>query len=127
MADHDSIDKKALSERDICTKFITPAIREVAGWNDLQFLEEPTLGKIHVRGKGVARGVRDRAGYIIFYKKHLPLAIIETKDKHHEIGAGMQQAVRYSNMLDILLKSAEGERGRLVESVLGSVAGQYGE
>ncbi len=101
MTDHDQIDKKSLSERDICTKFITPAIRDVAGWNDLQFLEEFTLGKIHVRGKRVARGVRDRADYILFYKKQLPLAIIEAKDNNHEIGAGMQQALRYSEMLDI--------------------------
>ena len=27
-----ALDKKSLSERDICTKFITPAIKE-AGWN----------------------------------------------------------------------------------------------
>ena len=101
MIDDSPFDMKALSERDICTKFITPAIRDVAGWNDLQFLEEFTLGKIHVRGKQVARGVRDRADYILFYKKHLPLAIIEAKDNNHEVGAGMQQALRYSEMLDI--------------------------
>ena len=46
-----TLNKKELSERDICTKFITPVIREVAGWNDLQFLQEFTLGKIFVRGK----------------------------------------------------------------------------
>jgi hypothetical protein len=40
MTDHDFIDKKALSERDICTKFITPAIKEVAGWSITQFYEE---------------------------------------------------------------------------------------
>jgi type I site-specific restriction endonuclease len=45
------MNKKDLSERDICTKFITPAIRDVAGWNNLQFFEEFTLGKIYVRGK----------------------------------------------------------------------------
>src|SRR5215208_186534 len=101
MNDRDVIDKKSLSERDICTKFITPAIQNVAGWGISQFLEEFTLGKIHVRGKRVARGVRDRADYILFYKKHLPLAIIEAKDNSHGIGDGMQQALRYSEMLDI--------------------------
>jgi type I site-specific restriction endonuclease len=30
----DTIDKKSLSERDICTKFITPAIKDVAGWDE---------------------------------------------------------------------------------------------
>ena len=96
-----SIDKKSLSERDICTKYITPAIMDVAGWNISQFLEEFTLGKIHVRGQKVARGVRDRADYILFYKKDLPLAIIEAKDNNHEMGAGMQQALRYAEMRDI--------------------------
>ena len=34
------MDKKSLSERDICTKFITPAI-ESAGWDKItQLLEE---------------------------------------------------------------------------------------
>ena len=97
----DTIDKKALSERDICTKFITPAIKEVAGWSIAQFYEEFTLGKIHVRGKRVARGVRDRADYILFYNRDIPLAIIEAKDNNHDMGAGMQQALRYAEMLDI--------------------------
>src|SRR5512137_2034599 len=103
MPDPTPINKKSLSERDICTKFIAPAIRDVAGWGDLQFFEEFTLGKIHVRGKSVGRGVRDRADYILFYKRNfnLPLAIIEAKDNNHDIGAGMQQALRYAEMRDI--------------------------
>jgi type I restriction enzyme R subunit len=47
------MDKKGLSERDICTKFITPAV-EKSGWNRLtQLLEEVSFtdGKIYVRGK----------------------------------------------------------------------------
>lgn len=56
MTDHDPIDKKSLSEHDICTKFITPAIRDVSRWNNLQFFEEFTLGKT-MYGKRVARGL----------------------------------------------------------------------
>lgn len=33
------MDKRQLSERDICTKFITPAIQQ-AGWEQHQFREE---------------------------------------------------------------------------------------
>jgi type I site-specific restriction endonuclease len=47
-----------LSERDICTKFITPALRK-AGWDEtLQIREEVsfTKGRIIVRGKLVSRG-----------------------------------------------------------------------
>lgn len=101
MSDDNAINKKSLSERDICTKFITPAIQNVAGWSISQFYEEFTLGKIHVRGKKVARGVRDRADYILFHSKNQPLAIIEAKDNNHGIGDGMQQALRYAEMLDI--------------------------
>jgi type I restriction enzyme S subunit len=37
------MDKRQLSERDICTKFITPALRR-AGWDEmLQIREEVTL------------------------------------------------------------------------------------
>lgn len=71
------MNKKSLSERDICTKFITPAI-EKSGWNKLiHFLEEVTFtdGKIYVRGKLTARGERKRADYILYYKPNIPIAI----------------------------------------------------
>ena len=97
------IDKKNLSERDICTKFITPAI-EKAGWDkQLQLLEEVSFtdGKIYVRGKLTARGVRKRADYILYYKPNIPIAIVEAKDNKHSVGAGMQQALEYARILDI--------------------------
>ena len=64
------MNKKALSERDICTKFITPAIVK-AGWNrNSQIREEVsfTAGKVIVRGKLVSRGNSKRADYILYYK-----------------------------------------------------------
>ena len=79
--------KKRLSERDICTKFITPAI-EKSGWNKhSQLLEEVTFtdGRIHVRGKLNSRGTRKRADYILYYKPNIPIAIIEAKDNNHRI------------------------------------------
>src|SRR5688572_11732448 len=101
MTEQDQIDKKFLSERDICTKFITPAIQNVAGWGLMQFYEELTLGKIFVKGKRVARGSKDRVDYILFHNRDLPLAIIEAKDNNHDLGAGMQQALRYAEMIDV--------------------------
>lgn len=97
------MNKKDLSERDICTKFITPAI-EKAGWDRLtQLLEEVTFtdGKIYVRGKLTARGARKRADYILYYKPNIPIAIIEAKDNKHSVRAGIQQALEYANILDI--------------------------
>ena len=97
------MDKKSLSERDICTKFITPAI-EKAGWDKFtQLLEEVyfTDGKIYVRGKLTARGVAKRADYILYYKPNIPVAIIEAKDNNHSVRAGIQQALDYARILDI--------------------------
>lgn len=76
------MNKRTLSERDICIKFITPAL-ENAGWDkQLQILEEVSFtdGKIYVRGKFTARGTRKRADYILYYKPNIPIAIIEAKD-----------------------------------------------
>ncbi|MBN2613606.1 MAG: DEAD/DEAH box helicase family protein [Bacteroidales bacterium] len=96
-------DKKTLSERDICTKYITPAI-EKAGWNkQTQLLEEVSFtdGKIYVRGKLTARGNRKRADYILYYKPNIPIAIVEAKDNNHSIRSGIQQAMDYARILDI--------------------------
>ena len=64
------MNKKDLSERDICTKFITPAIVK-SGWDrNSQIREEVsfTAGKVIVRGKLVSRGQAKRADYILYYK-----------------------------------------------------------
>ncbi len=96
-------DKKELSERDICSKFITPAITN-AGWDLLtQIREEVTFtkGRIHVKGKFHSRGEKKRADYILYYKPNIPLAVIEAKDNNHNLGAGMQQALGYADSLDV--------------------------
>jgi type I restriction enzyme, R subunit len=97
------MDKKALSERDICTKFITPALRK-AGWDEmLQIREEVsfTKGRVIVRGKLVSRGKAKRADYVLYYKPNIPLALIEAKDNTHAVGDGIQQGLEYAATLDI--------------------------
>lgn len=97
------MNKKSLSERDICTKFITPSI-VAAGWNvDTQVREEVgfTDGRIYVRGKIHTRGSQKRADYILYYKPSIPIAIIEAKDNNYSVGAGMQQALSYAEPLDV--------------------------
>ena len=97
------MDKRSLSERDICTKFITPALRR-ARWDEmLQIREEVsfTKGRIIVRGKLLTRGKARRADYILYYKPNIPVAVIEAKDNSHSVGDGMQQALDYAEMLNI--------------------------
>lgn len=96
-------DKRSLSERDICTKFITPAVKK-AGWDEMTQIREEisfTKGRIIVRGKMVSRGKGKRADYVLYYKPNIPLALIEAKDNTQPIGAGMQQALEYAETLDI--------------------------
>jgi len=97
------MNKKDLSERDICTKFITPNI-VAAGWDvDTQIREEVSFtdGRIYVRGKLHTRGAKKRADYILYYKPNIPIAVIEAKDNKHTVGAGIQQALGYANTLEI--------------------------
>ncbi|WP_413171511.1 EcoAI/FtnUII family type I restriction enzme subunit R [Anabaena azotica] len=97
-------DKKALNERDICTKYITPAIVQTAGWDlHTQIREEFTFtaGQVYVRGKMTHRGESKRADYILYYKPNIKIAVIEAKDNNHSVGSGMQQALKYAEMLNI--------------------------
>lgn len=96
-------DKKAMSEQDIRTKYITPAIYQ-AGWDSAtQIYEEVdiTKGQVLVRGAKVSRGKRKYADYVLYHKPNLPLAVVEAKDNNHQIGDGMQQALEYAAMLDV--------------------------
>ena len=97
------MDKKSLTERDICTKFITPALRK-AGWDEMTQIREEvsfTEGRITVRGRLVSRGRGKRADYILYYKPNIPIALIEAKDNTHAVGDGMQQALGYAESLNI--------------------------
>lgn len=95
--------KKDLSERDICSKFITPAL-EQAGWDMQKQVREEvgfTDGRIYVKGNLTSRGKRKRADYILYYKPNIPVAIIEAKDNKHSVMAGIQQGLDYATILDI--------------------------
>lgn len=97
------MNKKDLSERDICSKYITPALIQ-SGWDlQKQIREEVTFtdGRVIVRKKLVTRGDKKRADYILYYKTNIPIAIIEVKDNKHSLGSGMQQGLNYGEILDI--------------------------
>ena len=97
------MNKKFLTEADIRTKFITPAI-EAAGWDKVTRMREEyffTAGRIIVRGKLVARGKGKKADYLLYASGKNPIAVIEAKDNKHEVAGGMQQALGYAKALDI--------------------------
>ncbi len=99
---------KGYSERDICTKLITPALL-AAGWQQDQFREEVNLsaGRVMVRGKVAkrltdpqAKGGPKRADYVLYAMPHVPLATIEAKKNKFPVGQGMQQSLGYAESLD---------------------------
>jgi len=95
--------KKELSERDICTQFILPALVK-SGWDvEKQVREEVffTDGRIFVKGNKTIRGKRKRADFILYLKPNIPIAVIEAKDNNHSVGAGLQQALLYAEILDV--------------------------
>jgi hypothetical protein len=102
------MDKKDLSERDICTKLIIPAIVG-AGWKTRQFREEVQLthGRVVVRGRLACRvsnpkatGGPKRADCVLYADNGIPIAVIEAKRNIHPLGHGMQQALYYAELLD---------------------------
>jgi type I restriction enzyme, R subunit len=98
------VNKKQLTETDIRSKFITPAIAQTAGWDlHTQIFEERylTKGRVIVRGKTIQRGEAKKADYVLYYKPNLPIAVVEAKDNTHTVGGGMQQALEYAEMLDV--------------------------
>jgi len=100
------MNKKGLTETDIRSKFITPALcgSGGAGWDLMTQVREEayfTKGRVIVRGKLVQRGAAKKADYLLYYKSNLPIAVIEAKDNSHSVGDGIQQALEYAEILDV--------------------------
>ena len=98
-----NINKAKLSETDIITKFILPAVKS-AGWDDMtQIRQEVKLrdGKVIVRGNMAARRKVKSADIVLYHKPSMPLAVIEAKANKHEVGKGMQQGLDYASLLEV--------------------------
>ena len=95
---------KKLSEEDVKTRYVTPALVEKAGWDKHFILTEYyfTAGQVLVTGNKVRRGQAKRADYLLLASnKETPLAVIEAKRDDHPVGDGMQQAKDYASILDV--------------------------
>lgn len=106
-----SIDEmRKMSEADVRTKFITPAIKN-AGWSDRQMSEEFSFkaqknftdGQVIVDPKTtkVTRQTPKRADYLLYHSANFKIAIVEAKDNKHTPRDGLQQAMDYARLLDI--------------------------
>jgi type I restriction enzyme, R subunit len=101
----DQVNKKELTELDICDLFITPAIKD-AGWDQYtQIRREVTLtpGPVVVRGEMSARNKKKKkfADYVLQKEPGVPIAIVEAKDNNKTISHGLQQAIGYAAILQV--------------------------
>ena len=99
------ISKKDMSEDDIRTKYIIPALQK-SGWDIHNQVREQvyfTDGRIFVKGNTTRRGERKFADIILYYKPNIPIAIIEIKKNTLAMGAGIQQGLDYAVTLDLPL------------------------
>jgi len=99
------MDKKSLTETEIRSRYITPAMMN-SGWDINTIREEVyyfTSGRIVVDGKNVRRKERKFVDYLLYRQDgtNTPLAVVEAKDNNHDAGSGMQQALEYAESLDV--------------------------
>ena len=92
-----------MTEEDIKLNYITPALLN-RGWKDKITMETKVLftdGRINIRGNMVARNTPKKADYVLYINANNPIAIVEAKDNHHTVSAGLAQAMQYAQMMDI--------------------------
>ena len=61
-----------------------------------------TDGKISLHGNLVHREKPKFADYVLYANKATPIAIVEAKDANHSVSHGLQQAMTYAQMLDVM-------------------------
>src|SRR5580692_4474888 len=120
------VNKKDLTEADIRTKYITPAIfgPDHSKWDSMTQVREEfyfTKGRVIVRGKSVKRGEAKKVDYLLYYKPNIPIAVIEAKDNNHALGDGMQQALEYAELLDVPFAYSSNGDGFLEHDRTGTV------
>ncbi len=100
-----------LSEEDIRTRFITPALN-AQGWDPLHMRTEYpyTAGRIIVQGTMRHRKKAKRCDYILMTDENCQIAVVEAKDHKHAPADGLQQAIDYATDLHLpFAYSSNGE------------------
>ena len=72
-----------MTEADTCREFVTPKL-VTAGWGTSESVigeqHSFTNGRIIVAGGKVRRGKQRRADYLLYYRRDMPLAVVEARD-----------------------------------------------
>lgn len=106
-----------ITEADTCREFVTPRLIE-SGWSESPCLigeqRSFTDGRIIVAGGRVRRGKQRRADFILYFRRDLPIAVVEAKEVGIPAESAVQQARDYAEILG--LKFAYATNGhRIIE------------
>lgn len=91
-----------MSEQETCRAFVVPKLR-AAGWDKRQIREQYRI----TNGKIIASVRRHRSGnplvadYVLEYRDDVPLAVVEAKRTKVDSAAGIEQAKRYAQQLEV--------------------------
>jgi hypothetical protein len=79
------LNKKQMTEEDIKTQYITPAI--TAKWNLQKITMETQItdGRINLKGNFAFREKPKRVDYLLYLSANNPIAVVEAKDNSHSI------------------------------------------
>lgn len=95
-----------------CKDYVVPLLKE-AGWTDEQIIEQfpVTDGRIIPGLKGHRRDRPLRADYLLEYTPGLAVAVVEAKREYKLAADGLQQGIRYAEMLDLPLAYSTNGKG----------------
>lgn len=99
-------------ESETCRDYILPRLIQ-AGWSEDQIVEQfrVTDGRIVRTGHRHRRDRPLRADYVLQITPGLPVAVVEAKRAYRLSSDGLQQAMRYAQLLDIPLAYSTNGKG----------------
>ena len=94
------LDIHQMTEEDVKTHFITPAIQR-KGWTDFMSMEtQITDGKVNLRGNLVVREKPKRVDYLLYIDANHPIAVLEAKDNAQAYEEAVINAFVHNRWLD---------------------------
>jgi type I restriction enzyme R subunit len=91
-----------MTEADTCRGYIVPKLHD-AGWEDDAIMEQLVLtpGRIVPVGDQHTRKSGLRPDYVLYIRRNIPIAVVEAKAEYKHPAEGLQQAIRYAEMMNL--------------------------
>lgn len=118
--------KQNMTEEDIKLQYITPALTSKWERQKITMETQITDGKISLKGNLAVRQPGKRVDYLLYLSANNPIAVVEAKDNHHQVSAGLQQAMDYAKMLDLPFAFSSNGDGFAEHDFLTGAERQFG-